>query len=75
MANMPGHNMASMNTGASSPETTLDLPTRPQDLVCATKVDPKTAPRAAYAGKTYYFCSAAERDRLVKAPAAYRPKQ
>lgn len=75
MANTPRHNMANMSTGASSPETTLDLPTRPQDLACATKVDPRTAPRAAYAGKTYYFCSAVERDRFVKAPAAYRPKR
>ena len=75
MANMPGHNMANMNAGASSPEQTLELATRPEDLVCATKVDPKTAPRAAYAGKTYYFCSVAERDRFAKAPAAYRPNQ
>jgi YHS domain-containing protein len=74
-AHMPGHNMANMSTGAASLGTALDLPTRPQDLACANKVDPKTAPRAAYAGKTYYFCSAVERDQFVKAPAAYRQKQ
>jgi YHS domain-containing protein len=75
IANMPGHNMANVNAGAFSPEQTLKLATRPEDLVCATKLDPKTAPRAAYAGKTYYFCSVAERDRFAKAPAAYRPNQ
>lgn len=74
MANMPGHDMANMSTGASSPASAVDLPTGPEELACTTKVDPKTAPRAAYAGKTYYFCSIAERDRFVKDPAAYRPK-
>ncbi len=65
MANGPGHNMANMSTGASVPALAVDLPTGPEKLACATKVGLKTAPRAAYAGKTYYFCSVAERDRFV----------
>ena len=73
-ANMPGHDMANMSAGTSASAPAVDLPTGPEKLACTTKVDPKTAPRAAYAGKTYYFCSVAERDRFVKDPAAYRPE-
>jgi YHS domain-containing protein len=41
------------------------------DLTCQPRVDPDTAPRATYMGKAYYFCTAADRDLFLKAPAKY----
>lgn len=38
-------------------------------LSCASGFDPGTAPSAMYDGKTYYFCSAADRDRFLTDPA------
>ncbi len=43
--------------------------TDPARLQCPTKIDPKTAPKATYNGRTYYFCSAAERDEFLTDPA------
>jgi YHS domain-containing protein len=36
--------------------------------VCAQPVDPETAPSTTYKGKTYYFCSAADRLRFIMNP-------
>jgi YHS domain-containing protein len=41
------------------------------DLMCQPAIDPKTAPRATYMGKAYYFCSAADRNLFLKSPARY----
>ena len=41
------------------------------DLMCQPEVDPKTAPRATYQGKAYYFCSTVDRDLFLKSPAKY----
>jgi len=40
----------------------------PAKLTCPPGFDPMTAPMATYEGKTYYFCSAAERDRFLSDP-------
>jgi YHS domain-containing protein len=37
--------------------------------MCQPQVDPETVPRATYLGKAYYFCTAADRDLFLKAPA------
>ena len=42
--------------------------TDPAKLRCETKIDPKTAAKATYKGKTYYFCSARERDEFLTDP-------
>jgi YHS domain-containing protein len=52
--------------------TTPDNPAaRLADLTCRPRVDPDTAPRATYLGKAYYFCTVADRDVFLKAPAKY----
>ena len=41
------------------------------DPVCGMKVDPATAKASVYAGRTYYFCSPACRDKFEAEPAKY----
>ena len=41
----------------------------PARLSCSPKIDPKTAASATYEGKTYYFCTAKERDQFLRNPA------
>ncbi len=54
------------------------LPVMPLERVldprCAKTIDLKTAPKATFEGKVYYFCSTAERDRFRRDPAAYLKK-
>jgi YHS domain-containing protein len=45
------------------------------DPVCGMEVDPKTAPSAAYEGKTYYFCSAEDKAKFEKSPETYVKKK
>jgi len=40
----------------------------PAKLMCAAGFDPKTAASTTYEGKTYYFCSAADRDTFLTDP-------
>jgi YHS domain-containing protein len=44
------------------------------DPVCGMMVDPKTADKADYKGKTYYFCSADEKQEFLKTPEKFLPK-
>jgi YHS domain-containing protein len=46
-------------------QTALD----PAKLSCSPRIDPKKAPKTTYQGKTYYFCSAKERDEFLTDPA------
>jgi YHS domain-containing protein len=39
--------------------------------VCEMDVDPKVAPRAVYAGKTYYFCSTDHKEQFEKDPKSF----
>jgi YHS domain-containing protein len=39
--------------------------------VCRMAVDPATAPKSAYKGKTYYFCSGAHKQQFDAAPAKF----
>jgi YHS domain-containing protein len=87
MAHMPGHTSANMPAAAaqkpSTAPTAAEAPAgheittaanpaaRLADLMCQPPVEPKTAPRATYKGKAYYFCSTADRDLFLKAPAEY----
>jgi len=41
----------------------------PAKLTCPAGFDPKSAANTVYQGKTYYFCSAADRDRFLVDPA------
>jgi YHS domain-containing protein len=40
----------------------------PAKLTCQAGFDPRTAPATTYEGKTYYFCSAADRDKFLTDP-------
>lgn len=43
-----------------------------KDPVCGMSVDPNNAPAASvYGGRTYYFCSTADRDKFEQAPTKY----
>lgn len=46
------------------------------DPVCGMKVDPAKAPKAAYKGQDYYFCSLQDREKFLKDPEGYlkRPR-
>ena len=46
-------------------QTALD----PAKLTCSPAIDPTAAVRATYQGRTYYFCSAKERDEFLTNPA------
>jgi len=46
-------------------QTALD----PAKLSCTPQIDPKTAAKTTYQGKTYYFCSVKERDEFLTNPA------
>ena len=41
----------------------------PIKLTCSPKIDPKAAAKTTYQGKTYYFCSAKDRDEFLTDPA------
>lgn len=71
----PGHT-AHAPTGTSGRAVRRAAPAREPsvDPVCGLKVDPATAPRATYEGRTYYFCSEQHRDLFLKDPAKYLPK-
>ena len=42
-----------------------------KDPVCSMKVDPKTAEKSVYNGKTYYFCSKEDKEAFEKSPEKY----
>ena len=68
---MAGHQMSA---GAAQPpagqtmvmvQTALD----PVKLSCSPRIDPKSAAKTTYQGKTYYFCSVKDRDEFLTNPA------
>ena len=42
-----------------------------RDPVCGMFVDPKSAPKSDFEGKTYYFCSGDDKAKFDKEPGAY----
>ena len=76
------HSGAAPGTPVTQPGATQTAPGAVQpatseaiDPVCAMKVDPKTAPKAHYQGKTYYFCSESDRQVFMKDPGKYVKKE
>jgi len=63
----PADPHAGMNMAPAGGATADD----PKKLTCAAAVDPDNAPSTTYKGKTYYFCSAADRLRFIMNPVAY----
>ena len=60
-----------MSGKSSSPATAAKV----IDPVCAMEVDPATAPKATYDGKTYYFCSEEDKVKFEKNPEQYVQKK
>lgn len=58
----------------SAPKSDSAAPKEAVDPVCGMTVDPKTAEKADYKGKTYYFCSLEEKQDFVKTPEKYLSK-
>ena len=60
-------------------EKSAKKPSKPEakvvDPVCGMTVDPKTAGPSVYKGKTYYFCSRAEKQQFEKTPEKYLAKK
>jgi YHS domain-containing protein len=63
---------ADPHAGHAMPESSN---TETIDPVCAMKVDPATAPRATHEGKTYYFCSEADRQKFLENPSAFSKEE
>ena len=58
--------------GAQDTKKTEEKPAKEvADPVCGMMVDPATAPKSEYKGKSYYFCSLDEKKDFDKAPASY----
>lgn len=69
-AGKPGAKPADPHAGMTMPsgaKTAQD----PKQLVCTPAIDPDNAPTTTYKGKTYYFCTAADRLRFIMNPEAY----
>ena len=67
---------ASTAPGAGAPSTAQgeeqpDSVHTERDPVCGLYVDPKTAPRSDFEGKTYYFCSPEDKAKFDKDPGTY----
>lgn len=72
--NMPGMSKESQSKSASSSKTDLEQPPTPaktKDPVCGKEVATQAAEKATYQGKTYYFCSRADREKFLSDPAPY----
>ena len=79
MKDMPAmQDMAGMSSKAqqdgSAPAATQQTPRmatslRELERVCGQKLDPRTAPKSTYNGKTYYFCSPEDKTRFDQNPA------
>ena len=78
MGMMHGEGMGEMEGGGMMGHGAMhgskDAANTAVDPVCGMKVDPKTAPSATYQGKTYYFCSAAEKARFENDPESFLSK-
>jgi YHS domain-containing protein len=59
--------LAGVLTAAPADKKTTQT-TEVKDPVCGMTVDPKTAEKAEYKGKTYYFCSREEKETFQKTP-------
>jgi YHS domain-containing protein len=62
-----------------SAQESAKKPVKPEakvvDPVCGMTVDPKTADKSVYKGKTYYFCSRSEKQQFDKTPEKYVAKK
>ena len=77
MATMPAPSPASPSPEPATPSTSPTTSPKmvmvmtaldPTKLKCQSKIDPKTAAKTTYKGKTYYFCSEKERDEFLTDP-------
>jgi YHS domain-containing protein len=60
--------MPTAPSGGRGGMITVQTAVDPSKLSCSVKIDPRTAPSTSYEGKTYYFCSEADRGEFLKDP-------
>ena len=63
-----GQGWLNPNTNAVYLQTAVSTDEHPLCPICQMEVDPKTAPKSAYKGKNYYFCSGDHKATFDKAP-------
>jgi YHS domain-containing protein len=68
---MEGHHKGMTGSAMSGKSSGATAAAKAVDPVCHMEVDPANAPKATYNGKTYYFCSEAEKEQFEKNPGAY----
>jgi putative intracellular protease/amidase/YHS domain-containing protein len=66
-----GEGWLNANSNAVYATTRTGTDASPVCPVCWMDVDPQTSPRSTYAGKTYYFCMAAHKERFDASPAVF----
>lgn len=67
-------NLSSANPKISAEQNQGD--TKVADPVCGMRIDPRNATATSnYRGKTYYFCSAEDRDKFDRSPDKYIPTE
>ena len=76
--NMPGMSSAPtkppVKSSAASSQMSVEQPPTPamaKDPVCGMEVETKSAEKATYQGKTYYFCSRADKEKFLGDPEKY----
>lgn len=71
--------IVALAAGMLSAQESAKKPAKPEakvvDPVCGMAVDPKTAEKSVYKGKTYYFCSRSEKQQFDKTPEKYLAKK
>jgi YHS domain-containing protein len=80
MEKMHGGGMANMMGGSdhmgmmSGEQMKMAMSTKELATVCNGKVTARNAPTATYEGRTYYFCSKADKEKFDKSPATFVKK-
>ena len=63
--------LAGILTAAPADDKKSKEPAQAKDPVCGMTVDTKSAEKADYKGKTYYFCSREDKQTFEKSPEKY----
>ncbi len=74
MPRMPPAPAKPQTKSSSASKAGVELPSAPaktKDPVCGMEVETKSAEKATYQGKTYYFCSRADKEKFLADPEKY----
>lgn len=73
MNDMPGMSSGQGTSGRASTQHNPSMATSVRELerACGQKIDPRTAPKSTFNGKTYYFCTPEDKTRFDQSPAQF----